>query len=91
MINTWDENRNHLCNPQGHESPKHTAQVLTRINIHSNNNRQITETKGHTYTSTNQWELGTGVRDERSGGLRDSYEGQPSGWRVGLVTEKLQV
>lgn len=29
MINTRDETRNHLINPQGHERPKHTAQVLT--------------------------------------------------------------
>jgi hypothetical protein len=38
MIITRDETHNHLRNPQGHESPKHTAQVLTRTNGHSNNN-----------------------------------------------------
>ena len=40
MINTREETHNHLRNPQGHERPKHTAQVLTRTNGHSNNNRQ---------------------------------------------------
>lgn len=31
------------------------------------------ETKGHIYTNTNQWEYGTGVRDESSRGIRDMY------------------
>ena len=32
--------RNHLRRPQEYETPKDTAQVLTRTNGHCNNNRQ---------------------------------------------------
>lgn len=73
MIITQDETRNHLHNPQGHESPKHTAQVLTRPTDFGTLMDSPTETKGHTYTCTNQWEQGTGVRDESSGGIRDIH------------------
>ena len=49
MIITRDETRDHLRNPQGHESSKHTAQVLTRTNGHCNNNRQDYGNKKGTY------------------------------------------
>ena len=76
MFNTQDETCNHLRNPQWHESQNtqhrysHTPMdIVTIIN-------SPLETKGHTYTSTNQWEQGTGVRNESSGGIRDNQ--QPS-------------
>ena len=56
MINTQDETRNHLRNPQGPESPKHTAQVLARTNGHCNNNAlHHGEQRAHIY-KYNQWE-----------------------------------
>jgi hypothetical protein len=56
MINTRDKTRNHLHNPQRHESPKYTAQVLTRTNLHCNNNRQDHgEQRAHLY-KYHQWE-----------------------------------
>jgi hypothetical protein len=46
---------NHLRNPQGHESPKHTAQVLASTNGHCNINRQhYGEQRAH-IKNTNQW------------------------------------
>jgi hypothetical protein len=60
MILTQDEARNHLRNPQGHESPKHTAQVLTRTNGHSNNNRQDHGEQRETYIEIQS--VGIGAR-----------------------------
>ena len=65
MINTRDETRNHLRNPQGHESPKHTAQVLTRTNGHCENNRQPNgNQRCQSLGDVGKAETGEGHRDE---------------------------
>ena len=72
MINTQDETRNHLRNPQGHESPKHTAQVLTQPTDTVTIIDRTLVNQGYTYTITNPWEQGPGLGNESSGGIRDS-------------------
>ena len=56
MINTWDETRNNLRNPQWHESQntqhRYSHAPMDNVTIMDS----PMENKGHTYTSTNQWE-----------------------------------